>query len=69
MIMAPDQSCLLDNAELYSGNDAGLWRLAAPFDGEPEIVPYPGLIRGGCGAAGMAGTPRCRSIASVRLFG
>ena len=38
MILSPDHTVILDNAERYGQADAGLWRLRAPFDGDLAIA-------------------------------
>jgi hypothetical protein len=50
VIVAPDGSSILDRFPAYSVNPGapGIWRLVAPFNGEPVVVPFaPGIRSGG----------------------
>jgi hypothetical protein len=57
MITAPDGSYILDSRPAWFANAAepGLWKLEAPFDGRPALIPFPTGIKRGRLISGEAG--------------
>jgi hypothetical protein len=57
MIIAPDGSYILDSRPAWFANAAepGLWKLEAPFDRRPALIPFPTGIKRGRLISGEAG--------------